>query len=96
MTIASITESVNPATETIDTMSTPMIVAAIQAEDATVAAAVAAVGDAIAQLVDVAAARMQRGGRLIYVGAGTSGRLGVLDAAECPPPSAPKLGRWSA
>jgi N-acetylmuramic acid 6-phosphate etherase len=62
-----------------------MIVAAIQAEDAKVAAAVAAVGDAIAQLVDIAAERMQRGGRLIYVGAGTSGRLGVLDAAECPP-----------
>ena len=85
MTIASITESVNPATATIDTVSTRMIVAAIQAEDAKVAAAVAAVGDAIAQLVDVAAARMQNGGRLIYVGAGTSGRLGVLDAAECPP-----------
>jgi len=62
-----------------------MIVAAIQAEDAKVAVAVAAVGDAIAQLVDVATERMQRGGRLIYVGAGTSGRLGVLDAAECPP-----------
>jgi len=62
-----------------------MIVAAIQTEDAKVAAAVAAVGDAIAQLVDIAAARMQHGGRLIYVGAGTSGRLGVLDAAECPP-----------
>src|SRR5262245_9531826 len=62
-----------------------MIVAAIQAEDAKVAAAVAAVGDAIGQLVDVAAAGIQRGGRLIYVGAGTSGRLGVLDAAECPP-----------
>ena len=93
MTIASITESVNPATETIDTMSTPMIVAAIQAEDAKVAAAVAAVGDAIAQLVDVAAARMQRGGRLIYVGAGTSGRLGVLDAAECPPAFSTQAGQ---
>ena len=56
MTIASITESVNPATATIDTVSTRMIAAAIQAEDAKVAAAVAAVGDAIAQLVDVAAA----------------------------------------
>ena len=62
MTISSITESVNPATEVIDTLSTRMIVAAIQAEDAKVAAAVAAVGDAIAQLVDVAAERMQRGG----------------------------------
>jgi N-acetylmuramic acid 6-phosphate etherase len=85
MPIASITESVNPATAAIDTLSTRMIVAAIQAEDAQVAAAVAAVGDAIAQLVDIAVERMRRGGRLIYVGAGTSGRLGVLDAAECPP-----------
>jgi N-acetylmuramic acid 6-phosphate etherase len=85
VTISSITESVNPATAAIDTLSTRMIVAAIQAEDAKVAAAVAAVGDAIAQLVDVAVERLRRGGRLIYVGAGTSGRLGVLDAAECPP-----------
>jgi N-acetylmuramic acid 6-phosphate etherase len=85
MTISSITESVNPATAAIDTLSTRMIVAAIHAEDAQVAAAVAAAGDAIAQLVDIAAERMRRGGRLIYVGAGTSGRLGVLDAAECPP-----------
>ena len=85
MTIASITESVNPATAAIDTLSTRMIVAAIHAEDAKVAAAVAAVGDTIAQLVDLAAERMRLGGRLIYVGAGTSGRLGVLDAAECPP-----------
>src|SRR5215216_4966097 len=85
MTIASITESVNPATAQIDTLSTRMIVAAIQAEDAKVAPAVAAVGDEIARLVDVVAERMRRGGRLIYVGAGTSGRLGVLDAAECPP-----------
>jgi N-acetylmuramic acid 6-phosphate etherase len=85
VSIASITESVNPATALIDTLNTRMIVAAIQAEDAKVASAVAAVGDAIAQLVDIATERMQRGGRLIYVGAGTSGRLGVLDAAECPP-----------
>jgi N-acetylmuramic acid 6-phosphate etherase len=85
VSIASITESVNPATAMIDTLNTRMIVAAIQAEDGKIAAAVAAVGDAIAQLVDIATERMQRGGRLIYVGAGTSGRLGVLDAAECPP-----------
>jgi len=85
VTLASITEAVNPSTAAIDTLSTRAIVAAIQAEDAKVATAVAAVGDAIAQLVDVAAERMRRGGRLIYVGAGTSGRLGVLDAAECPP-----------
>ena len=81
MTISSITESVNPATAQIDTLSTRMIVAAIHAEDAQVAAAVAAVGDAIAQLVDTAAERMRRGGRLIYIGAGTSGRLAPSSTA---------------
>jgi N-acetylmuramic acid 6-phosphate etherase len=80
-----ITEAINPNTLQIDTMPTREIVAAIAAEDATIAAAVAAVGDAIARLADVMVGRMRRGGRLIYVGAGTSGRLGVLDAAECPP-----------
>ena len=93
MAISSITESVNPATAVIDTLSTRMIVAAIQAEDAAIAAAVAAVGDSIAQLADIAAERMQRGGRLIYVGAGTSGRLGVLDAAECPPTFSTQAGQ---
>ena len=81
----SITEQRNPATTTIDMLSTREIVATIAAEDARVAPAVAAVGDHIAHLVDIVAERMPRGGRLIYIGAGTSGRLGVLDAAECPP-----------
>jgi N-acetylmuramic acid 6-phosphate etherase len=80
-----ITETINPATREIDTLSTRAIVAAIAAEDAQVAPAVAAVGDAIAQLADIVVERMRRGGRLIYAGAGTSGRLGALDAAECPP-----------
>jgi N-acetylmuramic acid 6-phosphate etherase len=80
-----ITEGANPRTATIDTLPTREIVAAINAEDALVAPAVAAVGEQIAQLADVVVERMGRGGRLIYVGAGTSGRLGVLDAAECPP-----------
>jgi len=80
-----ITEGANPRTTTIDTLTTREIVAAINAEDARVAPAVAAVGKQIAQLVDITVEHMQRGGRLIYVGAGTSGRLGVLDAAECPP-----------
>jgi N-acetylmuramic acid 6-phosphate etherase len=80
-----LTEAINPATAAIDSLSARAIVAAIAAEDAKVAPAVAAVGDEIARLVDVVAERMRRGGRLIYVGAGTSGRLGVLDAAECPP-----------
>jgi N-acetylmuramic acid 6-phosphate etherase len=81
----SITETINPATRDIDTLSTRAVVAAIAAEDAQVAPAVAAVGDAIARLADVIVERMRRGGRLIYAGAGTSGRLGALDAAECPP-----------
>ncbi len=80
-----ITESINLATTAIDSLSAREIVTAIAAEDTKVAPAVAAVGDSIARLVDVVSERMRRGGRLIYVGAGTSGRLGVLDAAECPP-----------
>jgi N-acetylmuramic acid 6-phosphate etherase len=80
-----ITEAINPATTEIDALDTRGIVALIAAEDAKVAPAVAAVSDAIARLADVVAARIERGGRLIYIGAGTSGRLGVLDAAECPP-----------
>jgi N-acetylmuramic acid 6-phosphate etherase len=82
---SSVTESINPATRDIDGLPTRAIVAAIAAEDALVAPAVAAVGDAIARLADVVVERMRRGGRLIYAGAGTSGRLGALDAAECPP-----------
>ena len=80
-----ITEGANPATAAIDSMSTREIVGAINAEDARVASAVATVGEEIAHLVDVVVSRLKDGGRLIYVGAGTSGRLGVLDAAECPP-----------
>lgn len=80
-----ITEARNSATAEIDLLSTREIVATIAAEDARVAPAVAAEGDAIARLADVVVERMERGGRLIYIGAGTSGRLGVLDAAECPP-----------
>jgi len=80
-----ITEAINPATGEIDTWDSREIVAAIAVEDARVAPAVAAEGAAIARLADTVVERMQHGGRLIYVGAGTSGRLGVLDAAECPP-----------
>ncbi len=80
-----ITEAINPATGEIDTWDSREIVAAIAMEDARVAPAVAAEGAAIARLADTVVERMQHGGRLIYVGAGTSGRLGVLDAAECPP-----------
>ena len=79
------TEARNPRSEGLDRLDTLDLVRLINAEDATVAAAVEAVAPAIAQAVDVIAGRLGRGGRLIYVGAGTSGRLGVLDAAECPP-----------
>jgi len=79
------TEARNPATAHIDTLPTLEMVRLMNAEDARVAPAVAAELRAVAQAIDAIAARMQEGGRLIYVGAGTSGRLGVLDASECPP-----------
>ncbi len=79
------TEQPNPASQGIDTKPTREILAIINAEDTKVPPAVAAAMDAIACVVDAAVEGFQKGGRLFYVGAGTSGRLGVLDAAECPP-----------
>ncbi|HZO71957.1 MAG TPA: N-acetylmuramic acid 6-phosphate etherase [Ktedonobacteraceae bacterium] len=79
------TEKVNPATSEIDLMSPLEIVQAINAEDATVAQAVEQVLPQIAAAIEVIAERLRHGGRLIYAGAGTSGRLGALDASECPP-----------
>ncbi len=79
------TEGHNPRTAYLDTMSAAEIVGVMNAEDATVAVAVGRVTREIAAAVEGIAARFARGGRLIYVGAGTSGRLGVLDASECPP-----------
>jgi N-acetylmuramic acid 6-phosphate etherase len=79
------TEARNPASTHIDSLSALEIVRLIQDEDSRVAAAVASQAQAIATAIDVIASRLQAGGRLIYMGAGTSGRLGVLDAAECPP-----------
>ncbi len=79
------TEMANPATSEIDRMSPLEIVRAINNEDAKVALAVQQVLPEIARAVEAIAERMRRGGRLIYVGAGTSGRLGALDASECPP-----------
>jgi N-acetylmuramic acid 6-phosphate etherase len=81
----SLTEQVNPFTENIDMVPTSEMVRLINQEDARVAAAVAVELQNIAQAIDAIAERMQHGGRLIYIGAGTSGRLGVLDASECPP-----------
>jgi len=82
---ASLTESHNPRSAEIDTLATLDIVRLMNDEEERVAHAVAAETKFIAQAVDAIAERMKRGGRLIYIGAGTSGRLGVLDAAECPP-----------
>lgn len=79
------TESRNPASERLDGLSPAAIVELINAEDAKIAAAVNAEAPAIAKGIEVIANRLQHGGRLIYIGAGTSGRLGILDAAECPP-----------
>jgi N-acetylmuramic acid 6-phosphate etherase len=79
------TESVNPATSRIDVMDTLSIVRTINEQDARVASAVAAELGSVAAAVDAIVERLSRGGHLIYVGAGTSGRLGVLDASECPP-----------
>ncbi|MET9179863.1 N-acetylmuramic acid 6-phosphate etherase [Kitasatospora aureofaciens] len=86
------TQDAVPATETvradwagIDRLPTLDLLHLMNAEDRTVPAAVAGQLAAIAAVVDAAAARMARGGRLVYAGAGTAGRLGVLDAAECPP-----------
>jgi len=79
------TEAVNPASARIDELDPLALVRLINAEDAGVAAAVAAAERPIARGIEIVAARLAAGGRLIYLGAGTSGRLGVLDAAECPP-----------
>ena len=79
------TEARNPATMGIDTVSTLEMVRLINAQDATVAAAVTEALPQIAAAIDGIAYRIREGGRLIYLGAGTSGRLGVLDASECPP-----------
>jgi N-acetylmuramic acid 6-phosphate etherase len=79
------TEAVNPASEGIDALATEDALRVINDADASVAAVVRAEIPAIARVVEWAAASLTAGGRLIYVGAGTSGRLGCLDAAEIPP-----------
>lgn len=79
------TERVSERYADLDTLSTAELVAAMNAEDRTVADAVHAVEPAIVEAVDAVAARMARGGRILTFGAGTPGRLGVLDASEIPP-----------
>lgn len=87
------TEKINPLTRHIDTLDTLELATLINQEDARVAPAVAKELPAIAAAIDIITDRLRRGGRLFYAGAGTSGRLGVLDAAECPPTfgTAPEL-----
>jgi N-acetylmuramic acid 6-phosphate etherase len=80
-----LTEQRNPATASIDRVPTLEMLRLINEEDKKVALAVEAVLPAVAQVVDAVAAKLAAGGRLFYTGAGTSGRLGVLDASECPP-----------
>jgi N-acetylmuramic acid 6-phosphate etherase len=79
------TEARNPNSARLDELQSIEIVELMNREDAGIAAAVLTQKTAIAQAIDVVANRLARGGRLIYTGAGTSGRLGVLDASECPP-----------
>ena len=80
-----VTEQINPATKNIDRVSTVEMVRLINAEDAKIAAAVEKETQHIAAAVDIIYTKIKNGGRLIYCGAGTSGRLGVLDAVECRP-----------
>ncbi|CNE80937.1 N-acetylmuramic acid 6-phosphate etherase [Yersinia bercovieri] len=82
---ALISESRNPATMELDKLSTLAMLTCINDEDCKVPQAIRLVLPAIAQAVELAAEALKQGGRLIYLGAGTSGRLGVLDASECPP-----------
>jgi N-acetylmuramic acid 6-phosphate etherase len=79
------TEARHPATRDLDRWSAAEFVAAMHREDQEAVAAVGRVLPQISRAIDAVALRMERGGRLIYVGAGTSGRLGVLDAVECRP-----------
>jgi N-acetylmuramic acid 6-phosphate etherase len=80
-----ITEQDNPRSQNLSSQSSREIVALMNAEDATVAGAVERVLDEVAKAVDETVARLRAGGKLYYIGTGTSGRLGVLDASECPP-----------
>src|ERR1035437_3051916 len=79
------TEQRNPRTSGLDLKSTRDIVRVLNREDSRVTSAIARELPAIARAIDVIVAALRNGGRLIYVGAGTSGRLAALDAAECPP-----------
>lgn len=80
-----LTEQINPNSQNLDQLSAVELVDLFNQEDAQTLAAVAAAREPLAKAIDITAEALRQGGRLFYVGAGTSGRLGVLDAAECPP-----------
>lgn len=80
-----LTEQINPQSQNLDSLSTLEIVDLFNQEDKKTIQAIASARIPLAKTIDVTAAALKQGGRLFYVGAGTSGRLGVLDAAECPP-----------
>ncbi|MFO5529093.1 MAG: N-acetylmuramic acid 6-phosphate etherase [Cuspidothrix sp.] len=88
-----LTEQVNPNSLNLDKLNSLELVELFNSEDLKAVAAVAAAKVQLAAAIDLTADRLRQGGRLFYVGAGTSGRLGVLDAAECPPTfcTAPEL-----
>ena len=79
------TEQRNPLTEDIDALDTLSVVRLMNSEDSNVITAVGSQLESIAKAVDIIAPALKSNHRLIYIGAGTSGRLGVLDASECPP-----------
>ncbi|MDO5377782.1 MAG: N-acetylmuramic acid 6-phosphate etherase [Clostridia bacterium] len=79
------TEQLNASSSQLDTLTGEEIARLMNEQDASVTAAVAHAVPVIGKVIDETAARMRRGGHLLYIGAGTSGRLGVLDASECPP-----------
>jgi N-acetylmuramic acid 6-phosphate etherase len=79
------TEAIHPETGDLDTLAPGDLVRLMARDAELVPAAVAGAADAIGRIIGLAAERLRRGGRLVYCGAGTSGRLGVLDASECPP-----------
>lgn len=80
-----LTEQVNPNSQALDQLTALELVDLFNREDQQVIAAIAAAREPLAQAIELTAQALRQGGRLFYVGAGTSGRLGVLDAAECPP-----------
>lgn len=80
-----LTEQVNPNSHNLDQLTTLELVELFNREDAKTLSAIAAVKVKLAQAIEMIASAVGKGGRLFYIGAGTSGRLGVLDAAECPP-----------